>query len=292
MARYVLGQGRFRRVVYVYGMDLAPGRVSPPYVPLQPFENEAGLGGIRYREVLPFFEFAREVVCFWTLEVGGAPGQIFPYAIVPDGTCDLIFAFGETDPGSFLSITTSEFAEIPLSGGSRFFGIRFFPGVLPRLHPYSLSGLSGQNPEARDWLGSRVGDWEQRFAATRSPEEAVLLARSFLSALFHHLRPFDPRLARSLHLVYASAGSARIEREVADWFSSRQLRRVFESHTGLSPKTFSRVLRFQHVLRAGGNGPVPGPFWLDFGYFDQAHFSKECRLFTGRPPSGLSFWAG
>jgi AraC-like DNA-binding protein len=57
----------------------------------------------------------------------------------------------------------------------------------------------------------------------------------------------------------------------------------------MTPKLFSRTIRFDRALIARRN--APGRSWTDIihelGYFDQAHFIRECRAFTGLPPGGL-----
>jgi len=69
--------------------------------------------------------------------------------------------------------------------------------------------------------------------------------------------------------------------------SRRRFIEVFRNEVGLTPKTFSRVCRFQHVL--GQVEHVADVDWtsvaLDCGYFDQAHFIHDFREFTGVSPT-------
>jgi transcriptional regulator GlxA family with amidase domain len=63
--------------------------------------------------------------------------------------------------------------------------------------------------------------------------------------------------------------------------STRQLRRRFDDHVGLPPKTLHAILRFQR-LRAWLASPSSGVATLargaaDCGYFDQAHMCREYR---------------
>ena len=57
----------------------------------------------------------------------------------------------------------------------------------------------------------------------------------------------------------------------------------------MTPKLFARTIRFDRALIARRN--APGRPWTDIihelGYFDQAHFIRECRAFTGLPPGRL-----
>lgn len=69
--------------------------------------------------------------------------------------------------------------------------------------------------------------------------------------------------------------------------SARRFIQIFSDHVGLTPKLFCRVRRFQevlHLVTAGGRID-----WTDIalscGYFDQAHFNRDFRAFSGLNPS-------
>ncbi len=241
---------------------------------------------------MPPVDFSAEVFCFWELETDSAVPLDLPYKIVPDGTTDLIFSLNKGDfSPAFLSITTSAFQEIPLGPNVHLFGIRFFPGVISRIFSFSLSGLSGQNPDAQDWMGKGIQEWEFRFYEAKTSQSVIALALNFLNSVFKNLSIQDHRFTQSLYLMFQSSGTARVEKELADWMSSRQMRRIFEEKTGLSPKMLSQVIRFQKVLNALPLHSSKEPFWLDFGYFDQAHFIKEFKRFTGTTPGRHTFSA-
>ena len=69
--------------------------------------------------------------------------------------------------------------------------------------------------------------------------------------------------------------------------SKRRFIRVFEDEVGLTPKRYQRIKRFQDAVRviaAGGEHD-----WVDIalacGFYDQAHFNRDFREFTGLTPS-------
>ncbi len=70
--------------------------------------------------------------------------------------------------------------------------------------------------------------------------------------------------------------------------SPRQVERLFARGLGFPPKTVGRVLRFQHALRRLMADPgVPlGEVAADGGYYDQAHFIRDFRVFSGGVPRG------
>ncbi len=69
--------------------------------------------------------------------------------------------------------------------------------------------------------------------------------------------------------------------------SSRHMRRVFDRELGISPKRFTRVLRFLRTMRAADS--LARPPWArlayEFGYADQAHLINESRALVGHTPA-------
>jgi AraC-like DNA-binding protein len=78
--------------------------------------------------------------------------------------------------------------------------------------------------------------------------------------------------------------------------SARQLERRFRHATGIPPKLFGRMRRFQRVFHAlespdGRWAESPYGRWADValrcGYYDQAHLIRDFRQFAGKPPAAL-----
>jgi AraC-like DNA-binding protein len=108
-----------------------------------------------------------------------------------------------------------------------------------------------------------------RLASSGGPDLRVLVAISVLG---------DPR---------ATVGTAARHAGL----SSRQLRRLFDEHVGLPPKTLHGILRFQR-LRAWLGASSLAPYTLaraaaDCGYFDQAHLCRDCARLGGLTPATL-----
>ena len=69
--------------------------------------------------------------------------------------------------------------------------------------------------------------------------------------------------------------------------SPRQLRRIFNFYIGTTAKTFSNVVRFQHILNTSPSKQSlkDSKPYFDVGFFDQAHFIKTFKTFYGVTPS-------
>ncbi|MFF5031227.1 AraC family transcriptional regulator [Nocardia salmonicida] len=66
--------------------------------------------------------------------------------------------------------------------------------------------------------------------------------------------------------------------------SERQLRNLFTSGIGLSPKHFARIQRLHRVLAFAGNTPW-SHLAIDTGYYDQSHLTADFRTLMGVPPA-------
>ena len=66
----------------------------------------------------------------------------------------------------------------------------------------------------------------------------------------------------------------------------RQLERKFISAVGLSPKLLTRIIRFQNTLQTIERNPLTSLTGIAYsgGFFDQSHFIKDFKEFTGFNP--------
>lgn len=69
--------------------------------------------------------------------------------------------------------------------------------------------------------------------------------------------------------------------------SERYLETQFKKSVGLSPKTYSMIVRFNRMERQINAMPTKHWNQMDFGseYYDQNHFIKDFKRFTGHTPS-------
>ena len=139
--------------------------------------------------------------------------------------------------------------------------------------------------------------WGARAATLRSQllEAGTLQARFailegwFMALFLNRPREFHPAVACALQALGKIPGEASLP-ELADkiGISQRRLIQVFNAQVGLTPKLYSRVARFQEVLRQIQRSSSP-PDWLNLalscGYFDQAHFIHDFQEFSGLTPS-------
>ncbi|WP_162917614.1 helix-turn-helix domain-containing protein [Dongia deserti] len=122
-----------------------------------------------------------------------------------------------------------------------------------------------------------AADWPTRFD----------LMDRFLLERLRHGRPMSPDVAWALKNLQATHGARSIGALSRDLSCSRKtLIQRFHAQIGLSPKAVANILRFAHAverIRAADEES-----WADLaiacGYYDQAHFNRDFRRYSGRTP--------
>lgn len=131
---------------------------------------------------------------------------------------------------------------------------------------------------------------EYRLRFTDSVDKRIKIANAaLLGYLKVSKREPDQWLLTALDIIYQRKGQLSVEKDVLIGIGSRHLRRIFNHYIGISPKKFSKIVRFQSILRHMMSNPnnFSKGGYLDFGYFDQPHFIHEFKSLSGVTPSFL-----
>jgi methylphosphotriester-DNA--protein-cysteine methyltransferase len=95
----------------------------------------------------------------------------------------------------------------------------------------------------------------------------------------------DELVNLAVSLIKQAAGNIKIT-SLAEQLhiSQAQFEKRFRKKVGASPKKFASIVRLRNVLNMnpGKNNLLRAG--LDAGYFDQAHFIKDFKSFTGQTP--------
>lgn len=104
----------------------------------------------------------------------------------------------------------------------------------------------------------------------------------------HHKH--DQKTDEAISLIRQTKGTLSIEEICAQMeLSTKQLERKFLATVGVTPKVFSRITRFLNVCHHIDEFKDKNLTELayDCGFYDQAHFIKEFRRFSGYPPGAF-----
>lgn len=246
-----------------------------------------------YAELAPPAALVPVVACVWTQRVSepfGDPTGVdasFDQPVLPDACLDLVVAGGSVRvAGPATSAVTARIAP-----GSLTVGVRFRTGAAPAVLGVAASELRDRTVPVADLWGPSAAELVER-CADAAPDTALALLVEAVAA----------RLAAGRHDVddmavhVAALIARRPDRpvpELADeaGLSERQMRRRLDDAVGYSPRTLSRVVRFQRFLSvaraAEPSARDLATLAVSSGYADQAHLTRESNRLSGQPPARL-----
>jgi AraC-like DNA-binding protein len=95
----------------------------------------------------------------------------------------------------------------------------------------------------------------------------------------------DKLVFEALQLIHQSNGNIRIKELMQQLHISQSpLEKRFRKIVGASPKKFANIVRFKHAIQNYKDNNSMTSLGYDSGFYDQAHFIKEFKSFTGETP--------
>lgn len=241
------------------------------------------------------------VELFWHYE-----GYDVPHAkerCLPTGTVELIVnlredgfrVYDRRDPGRFRTLRgalvsgaySGFFVTDTASQGSTV-GVHFKPGGALPFFGLPACELRDEHVSLEALWGTGAGELRDRLLEAPTPQARFRLLEEALLA--RATRPLEQHPAVAFALAeFRDAPRGRTVSDVTGriGLSHRRFIKLFDEEVGLTPKLFWRVRRFQEALRRAGSGrPVEwAEVALACGYFDQAHFIRDFREFSGVTPT-------
>lgn len=181
-------------------------------------------------------------------------------------------------------------SNIELAGIVDLLGVRFRPGAAESFFRLPMHELTDRTVPLSDiWNGA--GLLERAIREARSDSDRI---RRLEEALLRRLRwANEPTatLRRAIGFIGYTGGTRSVrELEQAIGVAGRQLERQFRNGLGVSPKLYSRVVRFRRTLALMRRSrPVSwSRLATEAGYYDQAHLIREVRALAGTTPAQLA----
>jgi AraC-like DNA-binding protein len=168
--------------------------------------------------------------------------------------------------------------------------VRMLPlGALAFFGGLSLLELANRVIDLESVLGSKAGveGLRQRLIETADLGRALDLLEDWITDRVRAGPSAHPLTRLALARLARQRGAVRVEALARDLgVSARHLNSLFQRQVGLSAKSLSRVLRFEHaldVLDARGKQDL---VYLaqECGYYDQPHLNRDFRELAGLTP--------
>jgi AraC-like DNA-binding protein len=244
-----------------------------------------------YKIISPPQHLKELVQCFWTLDSNSYKPVPKDYFLMADSCPEIIFQYNEgfqnySSQSARFRFQHSIHGKFEVADKIGFFGVRLFPHAVNQLlnvpadevvnDVFDFSALFKQD-------GADLAD--QVYSAIDTKERIAHI--SFFLTKKAARNKLDP-IKYFVQQVLQSAGSADVQAiQQKSGLSVKQFERRFKSIAGFSPKYFARISRFQAVKDKYCVSRFSTMTSLAYScnYYDQSHFNREFKEFSGVRPT-------
>lgn len=256
---------------------------------------------MKYEVFTPSPELQAFIKCFWTLESDTAV-RTDRQRILPDGCMEMIFHYGDhyrqyladgssiIQPRSFVFGQITGYIEIEPTGSTGLIAARFMPDGLFAFLPIDARSLENKASDIKQLFGKKGGELEEQIMAADTTLQRLEIIETFLLSRLTEPRNISSITKNCVNTILRSGGQMEVNKLAAKMkLDRRNMERKFIKTIGLSPKQLSKAVRLQAALRSLDQNNFDSLTSLAYenGYYDQAHFIKDFKEFTGISPKSF-----
>jgi len=231
---------------------------------------------LEYKIIKPDKQLSDFVDSFWFLR---NPSDADKETIgLPDGLVDILLFKSATEPFYIAQLGgLTQYEQAKISANSLIFCVSFKLLAVEYIFEETIANIvnSGRLLPLGFWgfMETDLLDFESFVEKTTKKIKSLLP------------KEIDERKRKLFELIYATKGAITVKElsEKAGW-SSRQINRYFNTQFGISLKAYCNILRFRASLEHIANGRL----LPEENFFDQNHFIKDVKKFSGVVPKELS----
>jgi AraC-like DNA-binding protein len=236
--------------------------------------------------------YTHEASRIWT---GDAPSWL----IVPDGEIKLIFPLRGDITCSIgrherrhcasrliVSGMRTEPGRLAFPEGVDAIGVILRPEAAYRLFDVPHDEMTNCTLDGEEVFGGAARRWQEELVNLTTLDDRLAALQKRLLERLRRRNRRDATFELAVRSLRYVDGRVRVE-DVAQHigWSRRHLERRFREYVGIRPKTLASVLRFHAAYkRLRCTGPHGYGDAIREAYFDQSHFLKEFKRFTGMTP--------
>ena len=254
---------------------------------------------MNYQTFQPSSDLEPLISCYWTLEIPAQP-DTQKQRIIPDGTIEMAFILGDNikryttednyiiQPRAMVLGQTIEPFYIQPTGYVNTFAIRFYPYGFANFVSIPIKNLANKETPIDLLFGEKVAnELERKIIEAINSSERIEIIENFLLDKLNEEITINNIVKTTVDALLATNGSTSISTILKEDVSKRrQLERNFIKQIGVSPKQLGKVIRLQTALKMLLNQKTKNltDIAYESEYFDQAHFIKDFKEFTGINP--------
>jgi AraC-like DNA-binding protein len=253
---------------------------------------------MKYLECKPIDPLSEYIQLIWIAE-SESPDDHYPKEkILPDGIVEVVFHYYEPlitylangkkfiQPKGFAVSQMRKFIEIESNGKVGFVSVRFYPWGAHLFFKEPIKNFLDSTIDIKYLWKDEYRDIHNQLE-TFNDEEKVNRVQQFLIMQFEKNRTDKIQINDAIKLIRDTKGQLSIDELCENLnLSYKQLERIFLATIGTTPKVFSRTTRFLHLCHhlKEYEDKTMTQLTYDLGYYDQSHFIKEFKEFSGLTP--------
>jgi AraC-like DNA-binding protein len=247
------------------------------------------------KKIPPHPALRQVIKCYYYLE--NEKEEVIKDTYFADGCVEAVFSIGwqfykdETkEPWAKVIGQIIKPRSLEIVGKGQSFGIWFYPHTFSY---FTNVALNEMNDSVVSWdllFPKSFADFVGNCMIENRLTELVEGVNSFLMKTYssYKTQSKDELAAAAVQYLYENKTNPRLD-EVASTLnvSQRYLQKIFLLKVGFSQKFLVRILRIQQTLQSFSQDDAAGLATLAYQneFFDQSHFIKEFKIFTGMLPS-------
>jgi AraC-like DNA-binding protein len=257
---------------------------------------------LQFHHIEPLPVLKNFIEKMWLFESSGKMPAEDMKLVVPNGNIKLTVSYqngivaainGNTFPSKENDITLAGLIDVPVildaeeDVATGTIGIEFNPKGAYRFFHFKLNEIQNKIYSLNDILGDTGKRLVEEINNTAPVQQKIMVLQQFL---LKQLSANDADLIFDycIEKIIASKGKITIkELEKKTGYSSRWLNVKFNEKLGVSPKNLSSIIRFKQWYHALMESNEKSFSQNDFHelYYDQSHFIRNFKRFTGLPPT-------
>ena len=248
---------------------------------------------MNYYTIKPNNKLADIVRCFWVFEGVASEENPYIHRTLASGFPELLFHYqgifeelkSEKPEKSFFAGVhgqTNQFSRFIIKEKFGIFGVQLYPYALSTLFSISAAEFTNKQPQLLSFI--KESEIEEKMLSAINNTERLYTITSFLENKRQNLPNVE--LTHIVNEIINKNGIVNVK-ELSEkcFLSHRQFERKFKAQIGFSAKTFSKLIRFNAVLKKSDSlSPSLTEMAYSFGYYDQSHFIQDFKQFSGYTP--------
>jgi AraC-like DNA-binding protein len=200
-----------------------------------------------------------------------------------------LFSLSENEwqPQAFLSGQGTSYTDLSYQGVIDMVVVNFRPAGAKAFFKMPLIELNDQSVNVDALSDPQLVELEKRLYDALDPNACVSIIENFLYKRIDQLETYNlKRINAVVQSIYRGEQNIDLLASAA-CLGYKQFKRIFADYIGAKPKDYLRVVRFQKALYTLQIQPDICLTHLayDCSYYDQSHFIKEFRRFSGYTPT-------